>query len=118
MAQRNSLAQKVENLRTSLFLTYDSIALAKKGLLASPSKEEERELNRLIGALGVEAADIETRLNDALDGDTSVTGPTAEQVQSTAALTAEVEALTKGVLVASAVVSLATKVLDLASEIA
>ncbi len=110
--------QKAAALRDALSLVLDGIALAEKGLLRGPSKEEERELTRLLGALAVEKSDIKRRLDDVLDGDTSVTGPTPLQVQQTATLSAQVRQLTNQALVASAAVRLATDILGLASEIA
>ena len=110
--------QKANGLRNALSLVLDGIALAEKGLLRGPSKEDERELNRLLGALAVEKNDINQRLDDLLDGDTSVTGPTPAQVQQTAALAAAVRGITNQAVVASAAVRLATDILDLATQIA
>ena len=109
--------EKIDEFTNALFLTFDSIALAKKALLASPSKEDERSLIRLIGALEVEVADIETRLNDVLDDDTSVKGPTPAQISEVGKLSAKVQQMTNQALQAKAVVTLVTNVLALASKI-
>jgi hypothetical protein len=102
-----------------LALVYDAIAVAQKGLLANPTKDEERALNRTLAKLELERADLSAMLDALEDADNKdFTGPTAEQVTLIGTLTAEVDNLTSANLTASAAVDLTSRVLDLATKVA
>lgn len=103
----------------ALALVFDSISLARKGLRLNPSKEEERKLNKTLLRLEVERADLEAMLDALADDDpVGVAPPTQAQVDEIAALTGEVEGLTRANLTAAGALSAASKVLALAVAVA
>ncbi len=118
MAPDNSSQNPLVNLGNALFLVLDTIAIANKGLLKNPSKEDERKLNRTLAKLELERADIRAKLDAIIAGESDIVGPTSGQVQEISSLTAEVEAVTNANLTASAAVALSSRVLTLATEVA
>ena len=56
-------------LSDMLSLVYDAIAIAQKGLLANPSKDEERKLNRTLAKLELERVDLRAMLDAMEDAD-------------------------------------------------
>jgi len=102
----------------ALALVFDAIAMARKGLRANPSKEEERKLNKLLARLEVERADLEAMLDALIDGRViDVAPPTQAQVDEIARLTGEVGDWTRRNGTAAGAVTVLSKVLDLAVEI-
>ncbi len=109
---------KIITLNDSLLLTIDAIAVAEKGLLKNPSKEEERSLNRNLAELELKRAGIRAMLNALIAKERDIKGPTIEQVEEISRLTAEVDSLTNAALTASGAVGLSSRILSLATEVA
>lgn len=105
-------------LGQALHLIFKGIALAEKGLEMNPSKEEERDLNATLIDLEAQRAEIQAKLDALIAKSRVVAGPTQEQVERIAELTAQVEAQTNASVTASASVALTSRVLALASEVA
>ncbi len=114
----NGSPNPLVTLGNMLSLTFDAIAIAQKGLLRNPSKEEERKLNRTLAKLELERTDIRAQLDALIAGEQNIVGPTLDQVQEISRLTAEVDALTNASLTASGAVALASRILALATEVA
>ncbi len=113
----NNINPKIAYANT-LALVFDAISSANKGLLANPSKEEERKLNKTLLRLEVERTDLMGMLialakNQPVD----VAPPTQAQVDEIATLTGEVEGLTRANLTAAGALSVASKVLALAAAV-
>ena len=104
-------------LGDALSLVFDAIALAQKGLLKNPSKEQERKLNRTLARLELERADIHAQILALIAKKGAVPRPTTAQVKEISDLTAEVDALTNASITASGAVALTSKILGLATEI-
>jgi hypothetical protein len=105
-------------LGEALFLVFDAIALAQKGLVKNPSKEEERDLNETLNKLELRRAEIQAKMNALIDGTRVAPGPTRAQVARISALTAEVGRRTNASVTASSAVALSSRVLALATEVA
>jgi len=102
----------------TLALVFDAISSANKGLLANPKKEEVRKLNKLLLRLEIERADLMGMLIAlAKRQRLSVAPPTQIQVDEIAALTGEIEGLTRANLTAAGALSTASKVLALAATV-
>lgn len=102
----------------ALALVYDAIALANKGLLANPSKEQERKLNKTLLRLEAERTDLMgTLIALAKKQPVGVPPPTQAQVDEIANLTGEVEGLTRANITAAGALAVASGVLDLATAI-
>ena len=99
----------------TLALVFDAISSANKGLLANPSKEEERKLNKILLRLEVERTDLMGMLIAlAKNQPVGVAPPTQEQVNEIARLSGAVEGLTRANLTAAGAVTVASDVLALA----
>ena len=94
------------------------IKLAKKGLLKNPSKEERRDLNRVLLNLERDRATINAMITALINKEKEIVGPTAEQVAEISELTGEVGKVTNDNLTASGALALSSKVGTLATKIA
>jgi len=105
-------------LGNALALVFDAIAVAQKGLLKNPTKEEGRELNERLVDLELKRAQIRAKLDALIAGSRRVSGPTADQVKEISTLTGQVEALKNESITASGAVALTARVLDVATRVA
>lgn len=116
--ERHAAVNPYDSLSDALSLVFDALAVAQKGLLKNPSREEKRKLLRRIGRLEGERAEIAAKMDALEAGATDVVGPTKNQVDEIAALTGEVEAMTRANLTASAALALTSRIMTLATEVA
>lgn len=105
-------------LEDALSMVFRAMALAEKGLVHNPSKEEARDLNATLVDLDMKRAVLEAKLNALIGQTAQIAPPTAAQVAQVAALTGEVATLTAAAVTASAALALTGRVLALATEIA
>jgi hypothetical protein len=117
-SNNNANKNPLVTLGNMLSLVFDAIAIAQKGLLKNPSKEEERKLNRTLAKLKLERADIRAELDSLIDGEQNIAGPTPAQVKEMSKLIAEVDKLTNASVTASGAVALTSRILALATEVA
>ena len=119
MANGNgSSADPLVTLSNALALVFDGIALAEKGLLKNPSKEEERQLNINLAQLERDRATIKANILALSSKSREIAPPTEAQVAEMSTLTAEVDALTTGALTSTGALALSSKIMTLASGIA
>lgn len=102
----------------ALALVHNAIMATREGLLANPSREQERKLNKILARLQVEVANLESMLIAlAKKQPVGVEPPTQAHVDEIAKLTGEVEGLTRETLTAASALSVASSVLALAVDI-
>ncbi len=112
--------EKYRQLTAAQSAIHDAITWAKKGLNRNPSVEEGRALDEHILDLAEKNAIIEARILAVRnsDGNDTVPMPSPAQISAIGDLSAEVEGLTNDNLTAAAALSLATKAMKLAGELA
>ena len=111
--------EKYRQLTAAQSAIYDAITWAKKGLNRNPSVEEGRALDEHILDLAEKNAILEARILAVRNsGGNDVPMPSPAQISAIGSLSAEVEGLTNDNLTAAAALSLATKAMKLASELA
>ena len=102
----------------TLALVFDAISSANKGLLANPSKEEERRLNKTLLRLEVERTDLMGMLIALANNEpVGVAPPTQAHVDEIATLTGAVENLTRANLTAAGALTVASNILALAAAV-
>jgi len=99
-------------------LVFAAIALAEKGLEKNPSTDEERTLNQTLNDLELQRAALQAKIDALIQQTRHIPGPTAKQVAEVSQLTQEVEAVTDASLTASRAVTLTSRTLALATEVA
>ncbi len=112
--------EKYRQLTAAQSAIHDAITWTKKGLNRNPSVEERRALDEHILDLAEKNAILEARILAVRNsgGNDTVPMPSPAQISAIGDLSAEVEGLTNDNLTAAAALSLATKGLKLASELA
>lgn len=118
-AQADQL-EKYRHLTAAQSAIHDSITWAKKGVNRNPSVEERRALDEHILDLVEKNATLEARILAVRNsgGNDNVPMPSPAQISAIGSLSAEVEGLTNDNLTAAAALSLATKAMKLAGELA
>ena len=119
-AKKKAQLEKYRQLTAAQSSIQDSLTWAKKGLNRNPSPEQRRALDESILDMAERITILDARILSVRNsgGNDTVSMPTPEQIAATGALAAEVELLTNDNLTAAAALSVATKGLKLASELA
>ena len=99
-------------------LAFDTLKVARKGLVRNPSKDEKRRLLRLIARLEDEIKQIGDQIDALADQDDAYQGPTDAEMELVADLTKQVGGLTADNITAQNALQLAGKVLEAIGSLA